>query len=206
SPAFHRYAVAKGGPPVGLGTYVHLRGGEQAGGRYAAEVERLVRREGDAGAGGPGQVQVTLASEREDVTSASRVAALGMMAFAGVAAVAGLVTLTQALGRETSRRTEHNVVWAALGMTNRERTLALAGPPELAVIAGTIGAVALSIAASPLSPIGAARTFEPNRGVEANLALLAIGGGGWLLLVSLLVLVSARRGARLVPPEPEVAA
>jgi ABC-type lipoprotein release transport system permease subunit len=205
SPAFYRYATKAGGPPVGLGAYVRLRDGEQGGDRFASQVEDLVRRSGDPGAGGPGQVQVTLASEREDVTSASRVAALGMMAFAAVAAVAGLVTLTQALGREASRRVEHNVVWAALGMTTRERTLALAGPPELAVIAGTIGAIALSIVASPLSPIGAARTFEPNPGIEANPALLAIGGGGWLLLVSLLVLLSARRGARLAAPTTEVA-
>jgi len=198
SPAFRSYAVAAGGPPVGLAAYVRLRDGKRGGDHFAAEVGRLVDRDGDAGAGGPGQVQVNLASERGDVTSASRVAALGMMAFGAVAAIAGLVTLTQALGRETSRRSEHNAVWAALGMTSRERMLALAGPPELAVLAGTVGAVALAIAASPLSPIGAARTFEPNRGVEANLALLAIGGGAWFVVVSLLVLVSARRGARLV--------
>ena len=48
-------------------------------------------------------------------------------------------------------------------------------------------AVALAVAASPLSPIGAARTFEPNPGLELNVALLALGGAAWLGLCTLLL-------------------
>ena len=131
-----------GSPPVGRATFVRLRDGLDGGERFAAEVQRLVDRYGDPGAGQTAELRVTLATDREDVSSAARVAALGLVAFAAVAALAGLVTLTQALGREMTRRSEENAVWAALGLPSRERAIALAGPLLLSAVVGTVCAVA----------------------------------------------------------------
>ena len=180
SPAFVAQADEMGSPPVGRATFVRLRDGLDGGERFAAGVQRLVDRYGDPGAGQTAELRVTLATDREDVSSAARVAALGLVAFAAVAALAGLVTLTQALGREMTRRSEENAVWAALGLPSRERAIALAGPVLLSAVVGTVIAVALAVAASPLSPIGAARTFEPNRASSStSRCSRSAGPPGW---------------------------
>ena len=191
SPAFTRYANQVGSPPVGRSTFVRLRGGTDDGERFAAGVQRLIDRYGDPAEDETAELRTTLATDREDVGSAARVAALGLVVFAAVAALAGLVTLTQALGREMARHAEDNAVWAALGMTTRDRALALSAPVLLATAAGTLVALVLAVATSPLSPIGAARTFEPSRGIEVNLALLALGGAAWLALSFGLVALTA---------------
>ena len=62
-------------------------------------------------------------------------------------------------------------------------------------IAGAVIAVGIAVAASPLMPIGPARSAEPSPGVEVNLAIL---GAGFVLIAAaplLVVLPAALRDA-----------
>jgi hypothetical protein len=101
--------------------------------------------------------------------------AVGLAAFAVVAAIAAVVIVGQALMRHVDGAAANEPMLRALGMTRRQRSLAL----WIALLPAAFGAAAVAgavaIASSPLAPIGLARQAEPRPGVEVDLVAVLLG-------------------------------
>jgi hypothetical protein len=66
-------------------------------------------------------------------------------------------------------------------------------------VVGALGAVAIAIAVSPLTPIGPARLAEPDPGVSVNAGVLAAGAAAIVVLLAARVAVTAWRQAGARP-------
>jgi putative ABC transport system permease protein len=113
-----------------------------------------------------------------------------------IAAVTGVVAIAQAFGRHLARDADGQRWLAALGMTPRQRHLALAIGVTPAVIGGAVLAVVVAIVASPLMPVGVARRAEPDPGVSVDGWVLALGFAGIVAIVALLALLVAIPASR----------
>jgi hypothetical protein len=109
----------------------------------------------------------------------------GLLIFAAVAAIAGLVMIVQGVRRSLAPSGDEGEVLRALGAghTNRAMGQFIASFPYLLV--GTVVAVAISVAASPIFPIGATRALEPAPGVRADPLVILAGGAAWFVLLAL---------------------
>jgi hypothetical protein len=122
---------------------------------------------------------------------AIRPQAAALELFAALAGVIGLALVGQLLGRQMFLDAADFPVLRALGMP-RPLLLALSLARAAAVtVSGAVIAVALAIAASPLMPVGLARSAEPSPGIEVNLAILVAG----LAAVAILPLLAAAPAA-----------
>ena len=121
--------------------------------------------------------------------------AAALAIFAGLAGLIALAIIGQLLSRQLVLDSAEFPVLRALGMP-RSRLAELSLARVAAVtIAGAVIAVGIAVAASPLMPIGPARSAEPSPGVEVNLAIL---GAGFVLIAAaplLVVLPAALRAA-----------
>jgi putative ABC transport system permease protein len=141
------------------------------------------------------------ASQVAAAQQAVRPQAIALAAFAALAGLIGLAVLSQLLSRQLALDAADYPVLRAVGATRAMLSgLSLA---RLAVItvAGAVLAVAIAVAASPLTPIGAARLAEPHPGADVNLAILG-AGAAVLALCPLLLLTPAawRAAARAASP------
>lgn len=116
-------------------------------------------------------ISVAANSERQSQS----VIALGLGAFAGVAALAGLVALGQTLRRWCYPVEADQGPLVAMGATRLERRIAvfLAAVPHVAVAVPV--AVAIAYLVSPLFPFGVIRDVEPTPGLRADVPLLVLG-------------------------------
>ncbi len=121
--------------------------------------------------------------------------AIALWGFGAIAALAGLLLALQAISRQLKAREGDLGVLRALGadraMTATDGLIASLG----AVVVGSVLAVVVDVALSPLSPIGPARPVYPTRGVSfdwtvISLGLLALVGG-----LGAMTVVMAYRGA-----------
>jgi FtsX-like permease family len=125
--------------------------------------------------------------------------ALALFAAAIVAAAAALLgpALVRLVGSEDR---DARTLWS-LGMSRRSLVAALAVPGVVVGVLGAAGAVLIAIAASPLVPIGLARTFELHGGIKVDLPVLGLGALGIVLATSIasnvaaVVLVRRQRSA-----------
>jgi hypothetical protein len=135
------------------------------------------------------------------VQRAIRPEAVALAVFALALAVTALLIVGQAAIRLLATGSLTNPALAALGMTRGQ--LAAAGLTEAGAAAaiGAVLAAGVAVAASPLTPIGAARLAEPDPGVSANPAVLAAGAAAIIVLLSALAAWPAWRlaaaGARV---------
>jgi hypothetical protein len=136
-------------------------------------------------------VALTAAKDVDRPTTRALAAlSVGLGLFAMVAGAAGLAAGAQAISRVLAEVADDHAALPAIGM--RRRRLAdvyplVAGPTVLVAIAT---AAVVAVAASPLMPIGLARTIEPSPGLDidatvllAGSAAVAIALGGWSWLV-----------------------
>ena len=124
--------------------------------------------------------------------------ALGWWILAVLAALIGAAVVGQAIARQTSLERGIYPSLLALGVKRRQ-FLALGMARNLAVaVLGAAGAIGLSIALSPIAPLGEARIAESSSGPQANLAVLLIGAGAIVVFVLLVGLPSAIRAARTI--------
>ena len=136
-----------------------------------------------------------------------RVLGAGLLLFGGIGALAALATITVLVSRWSAGALTQQSAEHALGMTTRQRALALSLPLVPAVGVGTVLATASALAASPLMPIGDARPIEPHPGFALDGLVLGIGALAMLIILTLLCFGSAllvtRRsrwdGARRLP-------
>jgi hypothetical protein len=145
---------------------------------------------------------VHLAGGAAAVQASIRPQAAGWWVLTGIAVLAGLVVVGQAVARQSAAASTDNPTLAALGMTPRELALLAVTRAFVAGGAGAAAAVALAVALSGLTPLGEARLAEPSVGWVADGLILPLGALITVTAVVLLAVRPARRGARLAPATP----
>jgi FtsX-like permease family len=125
--------------------------------------------------------------DQQTVRDAIRLQALGLFVIAVVIAVAGTLFAGQAVSRQSRREWSDASVLDALGMTRGGMIAAGAvRATALAVVAVAV-ALVVTIAVSPLGPVGIGRAAEPHPGIDVDGVVLTVG----LPLVALTVLAFA---------------
>src|SRR5208282_580380 len=143
-----------------------------------------------------------LAAQAATVERSIRPQAVALALFALVLAVTALLVVGQAASRQLLVAARDNGALAALGMTRGQ--LLAAGLIEVATAVAASAALAcgVAIAASPLMPIGPARTAEPDPGLNIDVPVLAVGFAATVILLLARVawpawrLASARHAAQ----------
>jgi len=131
-----------------------------------------------------GQVFVAdMAAQAAAIERSIRPQAVALGLFALVLAVTALLVVGQAASRQLLAASRDNGALAALGMTRGQ--LMAVGLIEVAaaVAAGAALACGVAVAASPLMPIGPARTAEPHPGLSVDVPVLAVGFAATVILL-----------------------
>jgi predicted lysophospholipase L1 biosynthesis ABC-type transport system permease subunit len=144
----------------------------------------------------------TFASWTEDeyageARSAHRTLTFGLLVFAAIAAVVGLLTVLQAASRHIALSGDAERTFRGLGLSRQHRMFGLGGPCALAVVVGVAGGLAGAVAMSPWFPLSLARRAEVAPGFDADWA--ALGPVAAVLAAALLLVVawSSRRAVVL---------
>lgn len=138
-----------------------------------------------------GDAPFNVVPSRDDAVAAdhsSGAVATGLLIFAIVAGIAGLVTLAQLARRNLAQNDEETDVLAALGAARGERALAQFITSTPALVVAAVAASVIAYASSPLFPIGATRALEPDPGLHADPLVLFAGALAWFALLSALTL------------------
>jgi FtsX-like permease family len=142
---------------------------------------------------------VDLDAQTTAVTSSIRPQSTGWWILAGLAAVAGVIVVAQALGRQAITESEPYVTVSALGVSRRQLVALTMTTTLLIAAAGVAGGVALAVALSPLTPVGEARIAEPSPGVAFDALILVPGAAAAVMAVLALGVWPAVRAARTRP-------
>ena len=121
-----------------------------------------------------------VAAKQADPTMAALATALYV--FAAVVGVAGIAAIGFVVGRVQHAASGDDRILGALGVGRAGRWARLVAPGWVAVVAGTVLGLVLSVAASPLHPIGLARRADPDLGVDIDWTVLLLGGSGALVV------------------------
>ncbi len=136
---------------------------------------------------------------------------IGWYVLAGLAALAALAVIGQAVARQAATERADHPVLSALGVRPRQFVLLGLARSLLIGAAGAVGAVLLAVLASPLSPVGVARfavpwpvgmSFDPVLLPLGALALLAGRGSRGLGLRKRCATCPARCAAARSQPPP----
>jgi putative ABC transport system permease protein len=177
------------------GAYLTLKPGTSLA-TLTAQAQQLARRYPATGG------QVFIADEATQVATierAIRPQAVALALFALALALTTLLIVGQVAVRTLSAAGQDNGTLAALGMTRGQLFAASMAEAAVATVAGALGAVAIAIAVSPLTPIGPARLAEPHPGVSVNAGVLAAGAAAIVVLLATRVAVTAWRQAGARP-------
>ena len=198
TPAFHRrYPQSAAGF---FGVSARLRRGSADLAAFKRAVQALPHQ-------GAIEFQTTAAtSAKVDRATAPSVGALTV--FAVVLALTALLVVGQAIARQSYLDSVDHPVLRTLGFRRRQLVgVALVRATLVAGIAAFIS-VAGAIVLSPLSPVGPARTAEPNPGLSIDAAVVLAGGAAVVLVVLMLSGEAAwwysrsRRSATEANPRP----
>lgn len=177
------------------GAYLRLKPGASLA-TFTEQAQQLAKRYPATGG------QVFIADEATQVATierAIRPQAVALALFALALALTGLLIVGQVAVRTLAAAAQDNGTLAALGMTRRQLFAASMAEMATAMVTGAIGAAAIAIAASPLTPIGPARLAEPHPGVSVNAGVLAAGAAAIVVLLAARVAVTAWRQAGARP-------
>jgi hypothetical protein len=104
-----------------------------------------------------------------------RIQALALLIFGVLAALAATLVVGQTLSRQVQLDSDAHGVLRAIGFTRRQRVGVATARATIVAVLGALGAVAVAVALSPLTPIGIARRAELHAGVDVNVAILVAG-------------------------------
>lgn len=121
----------------------------------------------------------------EQVEHSTHTMAIGLYLFAAAAAAATAVAAGQALHRRIAGAGVDQAALSALGLTRSQRSYAAAMIAVPPIALGSALALVVSVAASPLMPVGTARRAEPDPGIQLD--LISLGWGMAAVTGSLLV-------------------
>jgi FtsX-like permease family len=185
TPAFARTVLSRV-----AGSYVYFVGLRHG----AADLSRF-HAQTSAVSGGAGFVQ-DLGVQTRSVETSIRPQAIGWWLLSALAALVGIAVIGQALARQSIVESEDYPTMAAMG-ANRRQLIAL-GMARCLVLAlvGTVGAVALAIALSPIAPLGEARIAETSTGVTIDPLVLVLGALAIVVVVLALGVWPASRASR----------
>jgi ABC-type lipoprotein release transport system permease subunit len=142
-----------------------------------------------------------LAIAQREAQQAIQPEAVALAVLGGLVALAMLVLVGQGLAQLLSRSAGDGSVLRAVGATRGEAAVALAGPGGVAIAGSAILSVAGAIALSPLAPVGAVRTYDPQTGIRADWLVLGVGSLAMLLLLGgLLTWLSWRAAGQATEP------
>jgi ABC-type lipoprotein release transport system permease subunit len=180
-----------------IGVYtdvVRARGehGPQDVGKMTAAARRIF---GDAQAFGAQNLGV----ETEGARDAIDVLSLALWIVAGIAALAGAVTIAIILSRETTNGAVDPATLAALGMTRRRRIAVHLPRALLVAVGGALLAGVLAVLASPRFPFGLARRADPDVGFHTDWVVLGLGLLGLVVLVLGTATIAGLRATRVAP-------
>ncbi len=141
------------------------------------------------------------AQTSQEADESIRPEALALGAFGCIAGLTALLIALEEVARQRRARDEELRVMRSLGaspaMTVTDGLIGTAG----AIVIGGLLAAAVAFALSPLAPIGPARAVYPDRGFNADWAVIALGG---LALVVLLLAATVAGAALRAPHRHEV--
>ena len=143
--------------------------------------------------------------EAADAVEASiRPQVIGWYVLTGLAALAALAVIGQAMARQTvAERADHHAL-STLGVRPREFVLLALLRALLTGAAGAAGAVLITVLASPLTPVGEARLAVPSPGrMSLDLAVVLPGALAVLAAVTAVSVWPAIRHARLLRNRPQ---
>jgi hypothetical protein len=133
------------------------------------------------------------------VQASIRPQAVGWWLLAGLAALAGLAVIGQAVARQSATERADHAALSALGTRPRELVLAGLLRSLGVAVAGAAGAVLLATLLSPLTPLGEARLASAEAGrVSFDPLILSLGALGTVVAVVALSAGPAVRHARLL--------
>jgi ABC-type lipoprotein release transport system permease subunit len=133
------------------------------------------------------------------VQASIRPQAVGWWLLAGLAALAGLAVIGQAVGRQAATERADHAALSALGTRPRELVLVGLLRSLGVAVAGAAGAVLLATLLSPLTPLGEARLASADTGrVSFDPLILLLGALGTVVAVVALSARPAVRHARLL--------
>jgi ABC-type lipoprotein release transport system permease subunit len=141
----------------------------------------------------------------ESNRSAEHVARLSIILLAVVLGLLGVFVVGQAVRRHLSLEGDEDATLEALGFTRPDRVVAASITAMVAAGASAVGVAVVSVAASPLFPLGRPRRLEPAPGMDVNVAVIAIGAAVTALVVCVAFALSSaisgstRRSATRMP-------
>ena len=143
----------------------------------------------------------------DTVESSIRPQVVGWYVLTGLAALAALAVIGQAMARQTAAERADHQALSALGVRPREFVLLALLRALLTGAAGAAGAVLITVLASPLTPVGEARLAVPSPGrMSLDLAVVLPGALAVLAAVTAVSVWPAIRHARLLHNRPQQAA
>ena len=111
--------------------------------------------------------------------------------FALVIALTGLLLVGQAIARQTFLDSVDHPTLRALGFGRAQLVVTTMLRGAVVAVTAAVLAVVIAVAASPLTPIGVARSIEPDPGLSFDGAVLGLGFLGVLVAVLALVALPA---------------
>jgi ABC-type lipoprotein release transport system permease subunit len=137
------------------------------------------------------------------VQASIRPQVIGWYVLAGLAALAALAVIGQAMARQTVAEGADRPALSALGARPREFAWLALLRALLTGVAGAAGAVLVAVLASPLTPVGEARLAVPAAGrISFDLAIVLPGALAVLAAVMAVSVWPAVRQARLLTHRP----
>ena len=130
------------------------------------------------------------------VASSIHPQAVGWWILAGLAALAGIIVVAQALSRQAVIESEPYATLSALGVSRRQLAALTMTTTLLIATAGVAGGLALAFALSPFTPVGEARAADPSPGFAFDALVLLPGAAAAVLVVLALGVWPATRAAR----------
>ena len=151
----------------------------------------------------PSQPGEVLASFTLAVESSILPQVIGWYVLAGLAALAALAVIGQAVARQGATERADHPALSAVGVRPRQLVAAALIRAALIGAAGAIGAVLAAVLASPLTPVGEARiAAAPPGRMSFDPWALPLGGVALVAAVTALSVWPAVRHARLLRPRP----
>ena len=180
------FAVATKGSPALTSYYVRLRHGQADFARFEARTSSL------EGAG----VQ-DLDRPAATITNSIHPQAVGWLVLAGLAGLAAVAMVGQALARQARAESADHPVLATLGLSPRQFAVRIMLRTLIVAVAGAAGGIAVATLLSPLAPLGEARLAEPAPGLSFDAPVLGLGALATVAAVLALGVLPALRAARV---------
>lgn len=120
-------------------------------------------------------IEELAATERDRVQDAIRPMVLSLVLLGVLVAVATLVVASQALARLVDTNSEDRESMAAMGFVRYQLRRLDTATVLTVVVPGALLGAATAVALSPLAPVGSVRGLEPDRGFDADWAVLTLG-------------------------------